>query len=116
MNFQIPGENNLECKSRHPWGPHLSPDALGSCANKRVSPNDPLAHICMISKFLVTQPNILKQKINQTFYSALWRSEEETEKSKTLQPVSFVKESSSVMGLTAFPNSINWNLTEKQML
>lgn len=26
------------------------------------------------------------------------------------------KDSFSVTGLTAFPNSINWNLTEKQML
>lgn len=58
----------------------------------------------MISKFLATQPNILKQKINQTYYSASWRSKEETEKSKTLQPMSFVKERVPLSwGLQLFP-------------
>lgn len=36
---------------------------------KWVSPNKPLAYIRIISKFLTTQPNIVKQKISQTGYS-----------------------------------------------
>lgn len=44
-------------------------------------------------------------------------NKEDTEESLTLRRVGFVKEIVPLStGLTAFPNSINWNLTEKQVL
>lgn len=73
-----------------------------------------LAFISMISKFLATQPNILKQKISQTGYGPICKEEAVL---LGFTACGFCqRDSSSVTRLTAFPNSINWNLTEKEML
>lgn len=70
----------------------------------------------MTSKFLATQPNIKTEIQSNWFFSLMNLSKQETEESVFTAYGFCQKDSSSVTGLTAFPNSINWNLSEKQTL
>ena len=114
MNFQIPGKKmTWNVRAGNPGMPILSLD-LGTLlwyATYEGFPQIPtLACISMISTFLATQPNILKEKISQTCYG----SKQRRDSNLRLHGMWVLSERYFLCHkLTAFPNSINWNLTEK---